>query len=61
MVELVEIKNTCPFHMQTARNSQGSVTGRYIISDRGPRDHVRPLQLLDSRLQSLLVLLPPEL
>ena len=41
VLEPVEIKNTCPYAMQTRRTPQGAIVGSYTIFDRGPRDQVR--------------------
>lgn len=40
-VELVEVKNTCPFRMISGvRGVKGRRWAEYVVDDRGPRDQV---------------------
>ena len=40
-LEVVEIKNTCPFRLQVHMNRSGRAHRRYAVADRGPRERVR--------------------
>ena len=40
-VEVVEVKNTCPFQLRTASLSKkGKPRRRYVLADSGPRERV---------------------
>lgn len=39
-LDVVEVKNTCPFGMVSSRRANGKLHARYVVSDRGPRERV---------------------
>ena len=39
-VEMVEVKNTCPFRTQVRVNRKGTTRSCFVVADRGPRDQV---------------------
>lgn len=40
VLEVVEVKNTCPFTQKTTRRSNGKLRRTYHVEDKGPRDGV---------------------
>lgn len=40
LLEVVEVKNTCPFTVKSTRRSNGKMRRVYHVEDRGPRDGV---------------------
>ena len=39
-VEMVEVKNTCPFRRQVRVSRKGTTRTCFVVADRGPRDQV---------------------
>lgn len=51
IVEVVEVKNTCPFDYSPAARSRGK--RRFAVSDRGPRDRIDPVWVPQLQLHML--------
>lgn len=53
IAEVVEVKNTCPFRLQTRISRKGGTRQAFVVADRGPRDQVSVAPSVHSGKQSL--------
>ena len=59
LVEVLEVKNTCPFGASTRRGGNGKVKAGFVVSDRGPREQVPPEWIPQLQLHMLCAGAPP--